>query len=82
MKGLGQHVQVGRPAMDISFYRTVGSPLLPPSPVTIQTNVFCEYRHRGMYNAGYFIKSVGRKFWTPERVDIRSSLQIMFFKQC
>jgi len=30
MKGLGQHVQVGRPAMDISFYRTVGSPLSHP----------------------------------------------------
>jgi len=78
MKGLGQHVQVGRPAMDISFYRTVGSPLLPPSPITIQTNVFCEYRHRGMYNAGYFIKGVGRKFWTLGRVDISSS-EILFF---
>ena len=73
MKGLGQHVQVGRPAMDISFYRTVGSPLLPPSPITIQTNVFCGYRHRGIYNAGYLIKSVGRKVWTLGRVDIRSS---------
>jgi len=78
MKGLGQHVQVGRPGMDISFYRTVCSPLLPPSPITIQTNVFCEYRHRGMYNAGYFIKSAGRKFWTFGRVDIRSS-EIVFF---
>jgi len=73
MKGLGQRAQVGRPAMDISFYRTVGSLPLPPSPVTIQTNVFCEYRHRGMYNAGHFVRSVGRKFWSLGRVDIRSS---------